>query len=213
MQRFTHTPRPAHSPWGAIQQAEQPIPGLWLVSTASHGGMILSEERQAAMPDALRLDSPSYEEDCNWALPVLAFEAEFAASTFGKPSLLQLTHDTARCWHPDRYSAFTGKTVPENSSYALKQRAAYKALTGQWVATTAWGDWADWVPEGHIGFVAREVASVDHLGWPTYTDEQRWYLADKTNWDSGASVRPLAELTVTPIDPPPGQTSTKEIRL
>lgn len=202
MQHFANSPRPTESLWGHVQTAEEVIPGIWIVSTASHGGMVLSDERQAAMPDALRLDSPSYEEDCNWCLPVLAFEAEYAASTIGRPSLLQLAHDTARCWHPDRYTAFTGETVPENKSHVLKERAAYTALIGQCVATSAWGDWAEWVPEGRIGFLVREIASVDHLGHASYTAEERWGLADKATWDACASLRPLAALNATMIDRP-----------
>jgi hypothetical protein len=61
---FAPSPRPSTSIWGAVQQADQLWPGIWSVMTASHGGIILSDQRQAAMPPALLIDGGSYEEDC-----------------------------------------------------------------------------------------------------------------------------------------------------
>ena len=118
MNNFAHSPRPSCSPWGAIQQADQLIPGAWLVSTATHGGILLSDERQAAMPDALRMTEPAYEEACDWSLPILAFQDEFAASPSCRPSWITLARDIARCWHPDRFTAHTGEAVAENPSQA-----------------------------------------------------------------------------------------------
>jgi hypothetical protein len=59
MPKFNPTETPRETLWGAPQTATQLLPGIWEVHTASHGGMILSDERQAAMPAALRLDSTS----------------------------------------------------------------------------------------------------------------------------------------------------------
>ena len=56
MKKFASTPRPQWSEWDAIQEAEEVLPGIWSVSTASHGGLILSGERQEAMPEALRIE-------------------------------------------------------------------------------------------------------------------------------------------------------------
>lgn len=61
---FAPSPRPSTSIWGAVQQADQLAPGVWSVMTASHGGIILSDQRQRAMPPALQIESGSYEEDC-----------------------------------------------------------------------------------------------------------------------------------------------------
>ena len=93
MHAFASTPAPVHTLWDAPQTAEQRLPGIWSVSTASHGGFVLSDERQAAMPEALRLDSIYYEEDVDWSLIVLAFEAEFAAL---RDPLFDLERDLAR---------------------------------------------------------------------------------------------------------------------
>lgn len=209
MQQFANTPRPTESIWGRVQTATEVIPGLWMVTTASHGGIILSDERQVAMPEALRLDAPSYEEDCNWALPVLAFETEFAGTTMGTPDQLQLARDTVRCWKPDRYTAFTGEAVAENQSYVLKERAKYQQVIGQVIACSAWGDWAQWVPDGMIGFVARKVTGVDHLGHASYAHDEQWMLADKGRWDATETPRTVEQLGATIVDKPASPSAQK----
>ena len=56
-----------HTPWGYPQDIEELVEGIWRVSTAGHGGLKLSRERWAELPDLVR-DSfltPTYaEEDC-----------------------------------------------------------------------------------------------------------------------------------------------------
>jgi len=79
---FEKSPRPRHTPWGQPQDAIERAPGIWQVSTSSHGGLILSNERAAAMPDALTAGNwiegrHHYEEDCDWSRVVVAFPAEF----------------------------------------------------------------------------------------------------------------------------------------
>lgn len=202
MQHFAQTPRPTATPWGAIQQAEQLIPGIWSVSTASHGGMILSDERQAAMPNALQLPGPAYEGDCDWSLPILAFENEFEASSTCQPSWLRLARDTAKCWHPDRFTAFTGEEVPENQSHVLRQRNAYRAAIGTFCVTSAWGSWAEWVPKGKVGVVARRVLDVNHLGYPSYEPGEQYALVPKELYDSGKGVNALDDLQAEIIDKP-----------
>lgn len=81
--QFTPIPQPSHSPWGKIDAASQVLPGIWEVSTPSHGGFIISEDRKAEMPLALRnyptfCGKPlAYEEDCDKMLVLLAYFDEF----------------------------------------------------------------------------------------------------------------------------------------
>lgn len=79
---FEKSPRPQYTPWGQPQDANERAPGIWQVSTSSHGGMILSNERAAAMPDALLAGNfiegrHHFEEDCDWSRVVVAFANEF----------------------------------------------------------------------------------------------------------------------------------------
>lgn len=79
---FERTPQPRYSPWGNIQDATERAPGIWSVSTAGHGGFMLSDERAEAMPAPLLIGNwlggnKHFEEDCDWARPVVAFADEF----------------------------------------------------------------------------------------------------------------------------------------
>lgn len=80
---YKSTPKPRNSPWGAIQSAKQLAPGIWHVTTASHGGIGLSSERYAAMPENMKATTYSsggwYEEDCDWALVAMVFPEAFDA--------------------------------------------------------------------------------------------------------------------------------------
>lgn len=71
------------SPWGLIYHEEEIRPGIRSVETGGHGGFILSEARQRQMPPHLGLPEPYYEEDCDWALVVLAFPDEFSRNLPG----------------------------------------------------------------------------------------------------------------------------------
>lgn len=202
MHKFAHSPRPRCSPWGSIQQADQLIPGIWMVSTAKHGGMLLSDERQAAMPDALQMTQSAYEEACDWSLPLLAFQAEFEANPSCRQSWIALARDIARCWHPNRFTAYTGEAVPENPSHILRSRAAYQLAIGKFCVTSAWGSWAEWVPDCKVGVVARKVTAVDHLGHASYDDEERYALVATDRYDSRKGVNCLDDLDAEIIDKP-----------
>ena len=195
MPKFHSTERPNHTLWGSPDSAAQLLPGIWEVQTPSHGGIILSDERQAAMPEALRLDGTSYEEDVDWALVVLAFGHEFASlPTKGMDLLAQNARASVKVWHPDRYTQFTGEAVEMSESHVLRRRAACTAQIGKYVVVSASGDWADWVPKGKVGVVARRVERVDALGHATYEGEPIYGLVDKADYDSSRDVNAFEEI-------------------
>ena len=82
MKEFAPTPRPQSSPWGAIQSARQIATGIWEVSTASHGGIILSQERYDALPAALQVNryggGVAFEEDCEAFIPFAYYRDDIA---------------------------------------------------------------------------------------------------------------------------------------
>ncbi len=82
MKEFVPTKRPQSSPWGAIQSACQIAPGIWEVSTASHGGIILSQERYDALPAALQVNpfggGFAFEEDCEAFIPFAYYRDEIS---------------------------------------------------------------------------------------------------------------------------------------
>lgn len=66
-----------HTPWGKSQYSKQYVRGIVFYGTPGHGGFRVSKTKQAKMPEALRLDNGKncgwYEEDCDYALVVMAF--------------------------------------------------------------------------------------------------------------------------------------------
>ena len=72
------------SPWGKIQTAEVIAPGIVSVTTAGHGGILLSPERFAKMPEKYRdtfAGGRWYEEDCDWAKVAVTFPEHFPATS------------------------------------------------------------------------------------------------------------------------------------
>jgi hypothetical protein len=166
-----------------------------LVTTSSHGGFVLSDERQAAMPEALRLDGNSYEEDVNWSLVILGCETEFKAASDPLFDIERdLAHQTARHWLPHRYSAFTRQVLEPSESHVLKKIALYEAAIGEIGVRAAWGDWADWVPSGMVGISGQRIAGCDHLGFARYDGPDFKALCDATAYDSGRSVNTFSSL-------------------
>ena len=212
MSTFRSTLAPTDTMWGAPQTAEQILPGVWEVGTSSHGGLILSPERQEAMPEALRLEQPCYEEDVDWCLVVLAFDAEYRASgRRGAILLADNARSSVRTWHPDRFAAFTGEPVSESESPVLRRRAAYRRHIGKYIVCSASGDWADWVPKGKVGVVARILESVDALGHPRLTGEAIQGLVDKSAYDSSRDVNGFEDIGAVRVDG--NAPATKEITL
>jgi hypothetical protein len=198
MPTFKPSPCPTSTPWGGIDSADQVHAGIWSVTTPSHGGFILSPERQAAMPESLRLSNPIYEEDADYALVILGFEAEFNANGSTGPLRVRNAHDTVRNWHPIRYSAFTGKAVEPRESHVLAQRDAYRERIGRAVVVAAFGSWADWVPAGKTGVIARTLTGVDQLGRASYAADKHKALVDADRYEARGRVITLDELDAVP---------------
>ena len=76
----------AHTPWGKPDHTSDIAPGIVQVSTPSHGGIILSPERNALVPAELKEASWSrqgvrgyYEEDVDAAIVAVVFPECFGA--------------------------------------------------------------------------------------------------------------------------------------
>lgn len=201
MTRFAATAAPLDTKWGAPVTTNQVLPGVWHVTTADHGGYVLSDERQAAVPEALRRDDPFYEEDVDWALVLLAFAAEFRRlPTAGIGLQVENARRSVRAWHPDRYAAFTGEEVPQTERHVLRRRAAYQAVIGEYASTSASRDWADWVPTGMVGVVFRRVASVDALGFARYAGNPIYGLVTKDRYADRSDVETFDSLGATQVE-------------
>ena len=101
MQQFAKTPAPQFCPWGPIETATEMAPGIWAVTTPSHGGIGLSIERLGAMPEYIReagdMGGGWFEEDCCWALVALAFPDAFRQQDVDN------AEKTVRAWYSSVY--------------------------------------------------------------------------------------------------------------
>ncbi len=75
-------PMISETPWGPAQVVTELAPGIVRVNTASHGDILLNEDRMAALPSAIAAIRTwcgvnAFEEDCDAALVTLAFPDAF----------------------------------------------------------------------------------------------------------------------------------------
>lgn len=71
--------------WGAVQHSTKIIRGLRQVSTAGHGGILVSKKLNEQIPAYMRNSDASYEEDCAWCIPFCVFEEKILADAeYGK---------------------------------------------------------------------------------------------------------------------------------
>ena len=130
------------TPWGMAQDVELIAPGIGTVSTAGHGGFKLSRERNAAMPAYMRRDGGWYEEDCEWSLVGLVFEAELRAwadkTTWTTGDFqVECAHRTSKNCYPREWERFTGRTLRPSESYVLKQEAFDRLNAERWIVISA----------------------------------------------------------------------------
>jgi hypothetical protein len=137
---YQSTPMPTSTPWGAPDFCEQIAPGWWRVETPSHGGFLLSPERLADIPQQ-HLDATFgmngqhgvFEEDCDWCVPVLAFQDEYRAYCEREGDtaehidrVIQAAHDTLNNWlmkdWMERIEAFP---TDESRSYGPHYKGAH----------------------------------------------------------------------------------------
>lgn len=170
---WAECPKPKTSPWGEPQQCITFGPGIWEVSTASHGGIFLSEQRNAAVPYHMRSRNGWYEEDLDACIPMNVFPEEFRLNE--KPERKEWAENAFRNNFPDHYEKWTGKTLKEGESRKRDEDTFAATVKGQLRVKTSYGDWANWVPNGMVGV----VASVDGGPGP-----QSYFLLPKAEFDA-----------------------------
>ncbi|MCW2077949.1 UNVERIFIED_ORG: hypothetical protein M2193_000124 [Bradyrhizobium japonicum] len=170
MTEYQRAPCPQSSPWGAIQEKRELAPGIWTVSTASHGGIKLSRERNAAVPKYMRAEAGWYEEDCQWSIAAVIHPIAFQRTIKieGKPdrSEYDIAVETFRNWHPEEYEQFFGVTLEKGQSLIRDEKLFEIENKDKFVVTSAWGDWAHWVPKDKVGVCAK----CQHV--------EKWFLID-----------------------------------
>lgn len=185
--------RPTSSPWGRPDETEELAPGIWRVDTPSHGGIRVSRQRKAAMPEYIRAqaDGNWFEEDCAWCLVALCFPEAFP-QTYAGGNVLTAAMDTCINWYPDEYEKFTGDFIPVEKSYKLRERKFKADSAGKLVVTAGFGSWAHFVPKGKVGV----CATIDGVrGSP-----ERWFLVDDAEYTIPFVVDPTRHTEIPKPD-------------
>lgn len=136
------------TPWGAADHVEQLFDGAVRVSTPSHGGIHLDSAANAAMPEALRVPSGWYEEDCEAALVVVGHRDHFSGAE------VDAATSVVRNWFPDRFEAHFGVKLTAADSTVVAQRAFDDKHSEDLVTIAAWGSWHEAVPHGSVAVAA-----------------------------------------------------------
>lgn len=174
---YKSSPCPATSPWGEIQDKSELAPGIWAVSTAGHGGIKLSRERNAAMPDYMRNKGGWYEEDCEWAKVAVVYPIGFQSTFKDRHGVDQTEYDCAletfRNWFPEEYESFFNIVLQPGQSHCRDQRIFELETRNKFVVSAAWGSWAAWVPDGKVGVIAKRVVD----------SAKAWFLVNVPDYD------------------------------
>jgi hypothetical protein len=161
------------TPWGPAQGIKIIDFGITNVSTAGHGGIKLSFERNEKMPEYMRNSSGWYEEDAEWAKVAVVFPQSFDSKT------VDAAIDTFRNWHPDAWERFFEQQLQPGQSYIRDQETFTRDTANALVVTTAFGSWAKWVPETFVGCVAY-VGGRDRRGGTK--GEARYFLVPEAEY-------------------------------
>jgi len=109
MSTAKHESPPDHCPWGRIDHREKVAEGIYLYSTGSHGAFWLSKARLAELPPwaaayqtfAFRTFAGNtaqwYEEDVDWCIPAIVFQADFRRWWASKRATTEQINEAMDC--------------------------------------------------------------------------------------------------------------------
>lgn len=172
------------TPWGPSQTVKTIIPGITHVTTASHGGILVSPEYQKKIPIYMRSNDGWYEEDCQWSIPYVALEHV----------IRNRCPDTERELHDKNIAAaretlkheywryyerfFSTELLPGESM--TKDEEQWKVINRrEYQVLTAWGDWHEAVPTGMVGLCC-QIGGRENLHGLT-----RYYLVPAACYTGG----------------------------
>jgi len=152
-----------NTPWGASQQVLKLERGVSWVSTAGHGGFMVSRgaaeklltEQARAHATERYGDYFAFEEDCDYAI-VLFEHPEYDAKLGGTAA--NAPYEVLSRWNP-KYLIDRG-FQPVQKEYEAwlddRERDKLRAEKSPELIVAAWGDWAEWVPQGQVGVQAAD---------------------------------------------------------
>lgn len=119
------------TPWGASQIATIYAEGIVSHMTASHGGFMLSPERNAQVHPTLRSTDGVYEEDCAWAAVAITFPDLFTGHE------RRCAETTLKDWEPAAWEVIWGQVLTPGESHVKDREAFELAHADDWVVISA----------------------------------------------------------------------------
>lgn len=135
------------TPWGVSQHAETLGQGIVRHETDGHGGLHLSDARNAEIPAYMRRRDGWYEEDCDWAIVACVHPDGFNAAA-RKAAL-----ETLKDWRPDAWERWTGRTLEPGQSMMRDRENFERVHARDQVVIAAWAGPLDGQPKFPDGFV------------------------------------------------------------
>lgn len=164
----------SYSPWGKYSSSDthSHARGITSVSTASHGGFKLSKGRIVEMAKKGLPAKIWYEEDCEYALVVIAFPQYF------DEAMVNNAKEVAKDWYPDEYMKFANVTLTINDSKRLRQRDFDKRNENNWVVISAMGSWHEHCPDGMT------LCCATIGGRRSHDAKQKYFLVPKDEYNN-----------------------------
>lgn len=176
---------PKSSPWGKPDDVEAVAPGVWWVSTPSHGGFKLEPNLNKRVPDYMRKPGGWYEEDLDWAIVATVFPDLFSEKERASADHVLLN------WMPAQYERFYGVTLEEGASMKRDEEMFRERHKNDMVVISASGDWLEGVPKGMVLVTAaRGGRRADH----SLPDEIACFLVPDAEYSS--ERRPWGDFVV-----------------
>jgi hypothetical protein len=160
------------TPWGKADFAYTYARGIISYSCPGHGGFHLSKTRNDRVHSAWRRADGWYEEDVEWAVVALTFPEHFHRD------IVRAAQETAKSWLPHEYMAVRRCKLTLEESHVLRREAFDREHARDYVSVAAYGDWADWVPDGKVGVFAT-VGGRRNIG---ATEHGRYFLVDAARY-------------------------------
>ncbi|MGO7758348.1 hypothetical protein ACC761_14915 [Rhizobium ruizarguesonis] len=164
------------TPWGQSQHAVVYTDGIVAHSTASHGGFLLSPDRNRLVASRLRLADGCYEEDCAWVAVATAYPDLF--TDFEK----RHADDILAHVYPEAWEARHGKVLQPGQSRAKDRSRFDRDNADRWVVVSAIQS------RQHPGFIEciAILGGRRSTGVSEPAGEERRYLVDEALYDIGA---------------------------
>jgi hypothetical protein len=115
---------PTTSPWGAVEQSTLLSDGLWMVSTAAHGGLMLDQRLARHLSDPFKRMATThvshhrpyacFEEDVDWAFALLELQERFEFATPIADDNLEAARQLVAHYGPSRAGIAATTAMPRD---------------------------------------------------------------------------------------------------